>query len=161
MHMQSLKFAVEQATELKGGEYIVLLVLSYMANRQTAEAWPRISTLAEKAHLSRRHTKRCLDALIKRGYVRVRPPRKKGYPVTLRLVTGDTSMGTGVQGGGHGVQQGGQEQPSRGTFTRTNDAGLKKEIVKEVGQLTRVSPSQKKQDGVRPNALIIPKRETA
>jgi hypothetical protein len=144
MNLAAFRFAVENATELKGGEYRVLLVLAYMADIQTAEAWPRLTTLAEKAHLSRRQTKRCLDSLVQRGYVRVLPPRKAGYPPTLCLVTGVTTAWSGDQGGGQGVQQSGQEPPPGGTSARTNHAGINKELVKEGGQLTGVSLSRKK-----------------
>lgn len=144
MNLSAFRLATEHATEVTGAEYTVWLVLCYMADRRMAEAYPRTSTLARMAHLSRHHTRRCLNKLIDRGYVRVRPPRKPGYPPTLRLVTWRPYL---VPEGPPLVTQ---EQPMEhpiplgGTSVGTNHADIKQELVNEGVKLTRVSPSPKK-----------------
>lgn len=161
MNMSALRYAIEYATDVKGAEYTVLLALAFMANKHSAEAWPRITTLARKAHLSRYYTRVCLKRLIEKGLVRERPPRRKGYPPTLRLRTTTPGMATVLPPPTTPLRVGATPLLPDGNSAGTNHARLKREIVKEMGQLNVVSLSQKKQDDVRPNALIIPKRKQA
>ena len=168
MNIAALRFAVEHATDIKGTEYTVLVALAYAAHRETAEAWPRIVTLAKKAHCSRKHARYCLDRLIERGYVRVGAPKKPGYPPTLqlqtaaaRVVTTSPPMDTAYPPMGNLRTLRGTEVTSGVTSAGTNHAQLNREVIKEEVKLTRVSPFQKKQDDGRPNARIIPKRKGA
>ncbi|MEO8288633.1 MAG: helix-turn-helix domain-containing protein [Chloroflexota bacterium] len=88
MHIKLFSEVLSKATELQGSRLVVMLVLVFYANER-GECWPKLTTIASKAHLSLRHTARIIQELTEVGYIAYGPPQKRGYPATIRLCVVD------------------------------------------------------------------------
>jgi helix-turn-helix protein len=70
----SIKISAEvwQCSQHKSGNLLVLLAVADHADDR-GTAWPGIRSLARKARLSQRHTRRCLNKLVASGELEVLP----------------------------------------------------------------------------------------
>jgi hypothetical protein len=90
----SIKVATEvwRGSRHKSGNLLVLLALADHADDQ-GKAWPGVSSLARKARLSERHTRRCLSELLVSGELEILPePAPSGgkwYQIQLEHLTPD------------------------------------------------------------------------
>jgi hypothetical protein len=96
----SIKVATEvwHGSRHKSGNLLVLLALADHADDQ-GKAWPGVRSLARKARLSERHTRRCLAELLASGELEILPePAPSGgrwYHIRLDQLTPDNlSIGT-------------------------------------------------------------------
>ena len=69
MSVHHVEWAIQQ-THIKGAAYTVLLILATMANDEN-QCWPKVETLAEKAHLTARGTQKALAALQSAGVLAI------------------------------------------------------------------------------------------
>ena len=96
-------------TNLPTTEKMVLLVIADHGNDEGVEAWPSQATIATKASISIRTVQRCVNNLVKAGYLKMekhaggsincredrRPHR---YTINLNRVRGDSTTGRQIRG---------------------------------------------------------------
>ena len=102
----SIKVATEvwRGSRHKSGNLLVMLALADHADDQ-GKAWPGVPSLARKARLSERHTRRCLGELLASGELEILPePAPSGgkwYQIQLEhLMPANLSLGTSTSDGG-------------------------------------------------------------
>src|SRR5262245_22249580 len=100
----SIKVATEvwRGSRHKSGNLLVLLALADHAD-ELGKAWPGVPSLARKARLSERHTRRCLGELLASGELEILPePAPSGgkwYQIQLEHLTpANLSIGTSASG---------------------------------------------------------------
>lgn len=83
---------VWQASRQKSGNLLVLLAIADHAS-EGGDAWPGVPLLATKARLSKRHVRRCLQALVNSGELEILPEPAPGggpwYQIRIDRMTPD------------------------------------------------------------------------
>jgi hypothetical protein len=96
----SIKVATQvwRGSQHKSGNLLVLLALADHADDQ-GKAWPKVPSVARKARLSQRHTRRCLNELVASGELTIlaqqAPSGGKLYQIQLGQLTPD-NLSTGT-----------------------------------------------------------------